>query len=180
MHEAGIKSVKFHLRRIIGEQVLAFEELDTVLVQIEAVLNSRPLCPLSSDPNDLLPLTPGHFLTMAPLSCIPDADLSSLSVNRLDRWQLLMHFHQVFWKRWHTEYLHTLQQRGKWLKEGGQIQPGVLVVIKDDLSPPLQWRMARVKSVFPGQDGVVRVVLLQTANGLLKRPVVKVCPLPLQ
>ncbi|XP_030760561.1 uncharacterized protein LOC115885714 [Sitophilus oryzae] len=61
--EAGVKSFKTHLFRVIGDQRLTYEDLYTVLVQIEALLNSRPLCPLSSDPNDLSALTPGHFLT---------------------------------------------------------------------------------------------------------------------
>ncbi|XP_064214925.1 uncharacterized protein LOC135267108 [Tribolium castaneum] len=109
--EAGIKSVKTHLHRLIGEQILTFEELYTVLTQIESVLNSRLLCPVSADPNDLSVLTPGHFLTLEPLSAPPDSDLSSLKINRLTRWQLVQRLHQDFWSRWHQEYLHTLQQR---------------------------------------------------------------------
>ncbi|XP_046401619.1 uncharacterized protein LOC124167678 [Ischnura elegans] len=59
--EAGVKSMKHHLRRVIGDQKMTFEEMPTLLCQIEACLNSRPLSPLSNDPNDLVPLTPGHF-----------------------------------------------------------------------------------------------------------------------
>lgn len=62
-----MKSVKTHLCRVIGEQILSVEEFYTVLAQIEAVLNSRPLCLMSSDPNDLTILSPGHFLTTEPL-----------------------------------------------------------------------------------------------------------------
>ncbi|CAG7734943.1 unnamed protein product, partial [Allacma fusca] len=60
--EAGIKSLKFHLKRVLGSEILNFEEMATLLVQIEACLNSRPLSPMSNEPGDLLPLTPGHFL----------------------------------------------------------------------------------------------------------------------
>lgn len=60
--EAGVRSTKHHLRRIVGEQALTFEELTTLLCQVEACLNSRLLCPLSSEPADLVALTPGHFL----------------------------------------------------------------------------------------------------------------------
>lgn len=65
--EANIKSLKSHLFRVIGEQVLSFEELSTVLTQIEAVNNTRPLCRTLSNPSELLALTPAHFMTMTPL-----------------------------------------------------------------------------------------------------------------
>lgn len=65
--EAGVKSVKTHVFRVVGNQTLIYEEFLTLLTQIESVLNSRPLCPLSSDPTDFNVLTPGHFLTMEPM-----------------------------------------------------------------------------------------------------------------
>ncbi|XP_072392194.1 uncharacterized protein [Diabrotica undecimpunctata] len=116
LFEAGIKSVKTHVSRVIGEQVLTYEEFNTLLIQIEAVLNSRPLCPVSNDPNDFSVLTPGHFLTLEPLKIIPDRDYSDVNLNRLSRWQLLQRLHADFWQRWSREYLHTLHQRSKWHK----------------------------------------------------------------
>ncbi|XP_060524303.1 uncharacterized protein LOC132700786 [Cylas formicarius] len=178
LHEAGIKSFKTHITKIIGEQLLTYEEFYTVLTQVEAVLNSRPLCAMSSDPNDLSSLTPGHFLSLAPLSAIPDHDLTCVPMNRLDWWQLLTKMHQSFWKRWHMEYLHSLQQRAKWDKDTTLITPGTLVVLKEDNLPPLQWRLGWIDSIHPGADGVPRVVTVRTQNGLIKRPVIKVCPLP--
>lgn len=176
--EAGVKSVKTHLIRIIGAQLLTYEEFLTLLCQIEAVLNSRPLSPLSSDPNDLLVLTPGHFLTLEPLSSVPDASLADIKLNRLSRWQLLQRLHQDFWRRWHSEYLHTLQQRAKWLDHTVAPAVGTLVLIKDDLSPPLQWRLGRIISLHPGDDGIARVATVKTTTGILKRPLSKLCPLP--
>ncbi len=111
--ESVIKSTKSHLMRIIGDQILTYEEFYTVLVGIEAILNSRPLTELSSDPNDLSALTPGHILTLEPLTAVPDPDLSHLKLNSLSRWQMLQRIQQDFWKRWHSEYLHTLSQRSK-------------------------------------------------------------------
>ncbi|XP_044764104.1 uncharacterized protein LOC123320759 [Coccinella septempunctata] len=177
--ESGIKSVKSHLYKVIGEQKLTFEEFYTVLVQIEAILNSRPLCPMSSDPNDVSALTPGHFLTLAPLSTFPEPDLSEIPLNRLSRWQLLSRLHRDFWKRWHKQYLNTLQQRKRWYNDSTTVlSPGMLVLIKDEQLPPLRWRLGRIENLHSGEDGRVRVCTLRTNNGTLQRPVVKLCPLP--
>ena len=60
--EAAVKSGKHHLRRFIGEQVLTFSELSTLMCRIEACLNLRPLTALTDDPSDLDFLSPSHFL----------------------------------------------------------------------------------------------------------------------
>lgn len=177
--EAGIKSVKSHLLRVIGDQILTYEEFYTVLVQIEALLNSRPLCPVSSDPHDFSVLTPGHFLTLEPLTSLPSSDLSNLKLNRLSRWQLIQRLQHDFWRRWHCEYLNTLQQRTKWLNsEFPVISPGTLVLIKNNLTAPLKWHLGRIEKIHPGKDGVCRVATLRTSHGLMQRPLVKLCPLP--
>lgn len=177
--EAGIKSVKFHLVRVIGAQVLTFEEFSTALCQIEAILNSRPLCPISDDPNDLEVLTPSHFLTSEAAVNLPEPSLQEVNLNVLSRWQLVQRIQQDFWKRWNNEYLSTLQQRLKWTIPQRQILPNQLVLVKTNNLPPLQWKMGRVVEVYPGIDNVTRVVKLKTANGMLTRPVVKLAPLPI-
>ncbi|XP_063236126.1 uncharacterized protein LOC134538623 [Bacillus rossius redtenbacheri] len=177
--EAAVKSFKTHLQKVIGEQVSTYEELYSVLVQVEATLNSRPLCPLSSDPNDVNALTPGHFLTLEPLVALPEPDLQSVPLNHLNRWQLVERLHQDFWHRWHRDYLHTLQQRNKWHKPATPLVPHQLVLLKDERSPPLQWRLGRIQDLHPGKDGVTRVATVCTTTGSLKRQVVKLCPLPL-
>ena len=62
LSEAGFKSIKTHLYRVVGEQIMTYEEFYTLITQIESLLNSRPLSAISEDPNDLTPLTPGTFL----------------------------------------------------------------------------------------------------------------------
>ncbi|XP_074031549.1 uncharacterized protein [Leptinotarsa decemlineata] len=178
--EAGVKSVKSHLARVIGQQILTYEEFYTVLTLIESILNSRPLTPMSADVDDLNTLTPGHFLTMKPVSSLPLPDYSDVPLNRLTRWQLLQRLHRDFWHRWHKEYLHTLQQRGRWFNGGTSPRIGTLVLIKTDNLPPCKWSLGRISKLHFGDDQVARVATIKTTHGTLKRPLVKLCPLPLE
>lgn len=180
--ESGIKSVKSHLYKIIGNQILSYEELTTVLTQIECLLNSRPLCQLSTDDSsEPVALTPSHFLTYQPLAHLPSRDVLSEPANRLTRYELLDQMIQTFWKRWSSEYLSTLQVRNKWDKQNNSISVGTVVLIKQDsFISPLQWLLGKVTKIFPGSDGVIRVAEVKTKHGIFKRPVVKLCPLPTQ
>ncbi|XP_076230178.1 uncharacterized protein LOC143175315 [Nomia melanderi] len=179
--ESAVRLTKYHLNRVIGQQRLTFEELYTLLTQIESCLNSRPLSPISSDPNDLTPLTPGHFLIGTALSTLPDHDLKDVKLNRLNRYQLVQQLFQHFWQRWQKEYLHQLQQREKWRSSTNHhLAEGDLVIIKEDNLPPLHWCLGRIAELHQGKDGIVRVVSVRTSDGLYKRPVTKICMLPMQ
>ncbi|XP_063921279.1 uncharacterized protein LOC135136082 [Zophobas morio] len=146
---------------------------------IEACLNSRPLTPLSPDPNDLNALTPGHLLIGAPLTNTAEEDVTPLPINRLSRWQRVQQLHQQFWKRWTQEYLSELQRRPKGQQSStSQVAVGSLVVIIEDNLPPLKWKLGRVLQLHPGLDGVVRVVTVKTSTGVYKRTIKKVCLLP--
>ncbi|XP_072400933.1 uncharacterized protein [Diabrotica undecimpunctata] len=147
--EAGVKSVKHHLRRSIGENILTFEEFSTLLTQIESCLNSRPISPLSDDPNDPSPLTPAHFLIGEPLFSIPDHNWLDVNENRRNQYQLIQQRLQLFWKRWSSEYISQLQSRNKWKKSEPQVlTSGTLVLIKEDGLPPLKWSLGRVQTTF--------------------------------
>jgi hypothetical protein len=178
--EAGVKSVKYHIKRVVGETVLTYDELYTLLTRIEACLNSRPLVPMSNDPNDLTAITPGHFLIGEALTAPLEPDLTELKINRLSRHQLLERLRQHFWKRWRTEYLSYLQGRTKWQSPSPSLQPGDLVLLVEDNVPPLCWPLGRIQQVHPGSDGNVRVVTVKTNRGTYKRGVRKVCVLPIE
>ncbi|KYN50081.1 Pro-Pol polyprotein, partial [Cyphomyrmex costatus] len=180
--EAGIKSVKTHLRKILGEALLSFEEMYTILTQIEAVLNSRPLTPLSTDPTDLQALTPGHFLIGAPLNAIPQCSLTEMPNNRLNRFQYLTKLVQSFWSRWSREYLSTLQKRIKWNREDqvSTIKNGMMVILQEDNLPSMQWPLGRIVECHPGHDKHIRIVNVKTAKGVLSRPVTRLCILPIE
>lgn len=176
--EAGVKSTKSLILRSIGTQRLTSEEMVTLLTQIEATLNSRPLCPLSNDSDDLEALTPSHFLTLEPSTSLPDPNLENVPLSKLQRWRLITDIHRHFWTRWKNEYLSTLQCRSKWHTTQDNLKPGALVLIRE-ASHPLQWTIGRIRTLHPGSDGIVRVASVDTTSGRLTRPAVKLCPLPI-
>ncbi|KYN07859.1 hypothetical protein ALC62_01165 [Cyphomyrmex costatus] len=177
--EGAVKSAKYHMARIVGKAHLNFEEMQTVLADIEAVLNSRPLTQLSNDPNDLSYLSPGHFLVGTALNSLPCRDLCDINENRLTRWQRVDQLRQHFWRRWSSEYLQSLQERSKWkISKGVQLQPGQLTLIRQPGLAPMQWLLGRVQETHPGSDGVVRTATVRTGKGTFVRPLSKLAILP--
>ncbi|XP_058816162.1 uncharacterized protein LOC131679450 [Topomyia yanbarensis] len=177
--EAGIKSFKYHFRRIMGCKAFNMDQLLTVVAQIESVLNSRPLAPLSDSPDDTSALTPGHFLIGEPLFSIPEPDLCDLDTKRLSRLQDMKRSAQDLWRRWSRDYLSQLQQRSKWKKETADVEVGQLVLMKQDNTPSLQWPLGRITETIVGPDGHVRVVVVKTAAGTYKRAVTEIAVLPI-
>ncbi|XP_066258254.1 uncharacterized protein [Euwallacea similis] len=130
--EAAVKSIKFHLRRVLGESCLAYEEMHTLLTKIEACLNSRPLMPISNDANDYLPLTPAHFLIGDPLVNLPQLEIRDVTISRLSRYERLLQLQQQFWNRWSRDYLTNLQTRSRWKKpKDKSIAIGSLVLLAE-------------------------------------------------
>ncbi|XP_071582382.1 uncharacterized protein [Temnothorax nylanderi] len=177
--EAGVRSIKHHLRRVIGSHTLTFEELTTLLCKIEACLNSRPLGALTDSFDDYDPLTPGHFLIGAAITAIPEPSVLHIQENRLSRWQLIRHITERFWKIWQTDYVNTLQQRVKWRKAQPSIKVGSMVLVRNSTLPPCKWELGRVIRCHEGSDGLVRVVSVKTAKSEYKRPLAQLCLLPI-
>ncbi|GFX98177.1 integrase catalytic domain-containing protein [Trichonephila clavipes] len=178
--EADVKSFKFYLKRVVGNIRLTYEEFLTVIIQIEGMLNSRPLVPLSSDLDDLNVLTPSHFLIGRSITSIVEPDLTNLNENRLDNWQKITKIIQLIWKRWSVDYLNSLQQRNKWHFEKKNAKIGDMVIIKEDNLPSCQWSLGRINNIYPGKDSKVRVVEVKTTRGIFKRPISKLCILPIE
>ncbi|XP_047994669.1 uncharacterized protein LOC125232886 [Leguminivora glycinivorella] len=177
--ESAVKSVKHHLRRVLGLTHLTFEEMTTCLSQVEAILNSRPLTPLSDDPSDLAPLTPSHFLIGRSLTSVPHRQVSSQNISSLQRFHRIEVLRQHFWNRFSTEYIVNLQQRTKWRSSRGRLEVGTMVVVKENNQPPLMWLMGRIVNVLPGKDGVARVADIKTKKGIIRRAFNTICPLPI-
>ena len=172
--ESAVKSAKTHLRRVIHDTKLTFEEATTVLAQVEACLNSRPLTPVDSPDNDGIEvLTPGHFLVGQPLCALPDPPASYQSGSLLRRWHLCQSLVRHFWRRWSTEYISTLNRYTKWHHKSRNLCIGDVVILKDEAMIPTKWPLGRVIQTHPGKDDLVRVATVKTARGVFKRPVTK-------
>lgn len=174
-----MKSAKHLLIRSVATISLTYEELETVVIEIEAILNSRPLTPMSNDPSDLSALTPGHLLIGEAPTAQVDSEASSRNISLLSRWELVTQLKHEFWKRTH-EYLHELQHRQKWRKPSPNIKPGDMVIIKEDNTPVMKWPLGRITHVYPGNDGSTRVADVQTATGTFKRAIHRLALLPVE
>ncbi|XP_070517413.1 uncharacterized protein [Cardiocondyla obscurior] len=178
--ESSVKLFKHHYKRVIGDSLFTFEELNTFTAEIEGILNSRPITCISSDPNDPLALTLAHYLIGKPITSLPEAQLSSVPDNRLSVWQHISKVRQDFWKRWSIEYLNELQKRTKWIKDGPKVEVDAIVLIKDKNISCTQWLLRRITSIHPEEDGTVRAATVKTTHGELKRAVKYLCPLPIE
>ena len=170
--ESAVRSMK---KRIMGTTPLSFEELTTVLCQVEACLNSRPLLPMTSHNQDgLQSLTAGHFLLFnQPSSLQPDPRIPD-NTSLLRKWNLCQAIVSQFWRRWTVEYLHSLQSRAKWQHEKPNLQVDDVVIVRPDSHFTCHWPLARIIATYPGEDGLVRVVSIKTSTGVYKRPVTKI------
>ena len=171
--EAAVKSMKFHLKRVVANTKFTFEEFSTILTQVESCLNSRPLTPLSCDSDIIEALTPGHFLIGKPIESLPDSSLSYRALPLLRRWHLCQSIVRHFWQRWSTEYVASLRRLTKWRHPARNLQIGDIVVLQDDNLVPTRWPLARVIKAYVGNDKLVRIVTVKTSNGIYKRPIHK-------
>ena len=173
--ERMVRSVKTALRVILKEQLVGDFTLMTVLTEVESILNSRPLTPLSEDVEDFECLTPNHLLLGRQSSSQPPGVFYELDMSLRKRWRQSQYLADQFWKRWRREYLPTLQIRPKWNVEQRNVSVGDLVLVVEDGVKRSKWKTGRVESVMPGQDGRVRVARVKTSTGSYVRPSAKLC-----
>ena len=178
--ESNVKQFKNHFKRVISKSLLTFEQLNTFAIEAEAILNSRPLTPMSQDPNDLEALTPGDFLIGEPMNCTPDINMQDIPDNRLSLWQFVSKQKKSFWDRWHKEYINELILRRKKNVKEFKLEQGSMVIVKEDNLPCMQWPLGRIIDTHPGADKVIRAVTIKTATGSMKRPTSKIAILPIE
>lgn len=133
------------------------------------------MTPLSSDPNDLLPLTPGHFLIGNSLTSLPQHDLRDIQTNRLSCWELAQQMRQHCWSRWDKEYINELLSSSKWQLQTDQIsiKLGTMVMVKDDDLPSMKWKLVRIIENHRVDYGIVTTVNIKKCIWSLQTRVTK-------
>ncbi|XP_015926265.2 uncharacterized protein [Parasteatoda tepidariorum] len=177
-YERLIRSVKTALRKTIGKTSLTFDELETLLVETEAILNSRPITYIGTDAEELCALTPAHFLIGKRITCLPSVKLN-LDTNFSSRKTLIKAHNyrerlmKSFWSRWKNEYLLNLRSAHLSLIKNNVPNFNVndIVIIKDDFLPRNFWKLGKILELFPGRDGKVRACKVKTDTSVIKRPV---------
>ena len=194
--ERMVRMTKRCLKKMVGRAKLSHDELVTAVIEVEAVINSRPLTYMSS--GDLeQPLTPAHLICGRRLLSLPDAiylqdveedDFDVTSKHLTKRFVYLNRVLGDFWKRWRMEYLLELRDSHRHTGKTSNATPvgvGDVVLVHDEGHPRGFWKLARIKSLVIGKDGRARGAVLRVAStgnqeSLLQRPLQRLYPLEIR
>ena len=192
-YERLIQSVRKCLRKVVGRARLSYDELITILVEVEATLNSRPISYLSSEDFEE-PLTPSLLLIGHRVVTLPNVEATHEgnpdfgdTDTRVDLARRMRHLSQVmeqFWKRWRSEYLTALRERHSYnsslWEPRSKVAVGDVVLIYDPDQPRTTWRMGKVETLLESEDGAVRGASLRVSSGSksasLRRPIQHLYP----
>ncbi|XP_045206090.2 uncharacterized protein LOC123558274 [Mercenaria mercenaria] len=181
--ERMIGLVKTTLKKVLARSFVTYGSLQTILTEIEAVLNDRPLTYVTSDTSDPEPLTPPHLLygrritTPGDYSAIQNVNSNHNTANKQVRIQ--RELLNRFWERWKTDYLTSLRERHTQSGQNKQtIKVGDVVQVHEDC-PRLRWKLAVVEELMPGKNGLTRSAMIRTGSGLTTRAIKKLYPLEL-
>ncbi|GBP29307.1 hypothetical protein EVAR_79004_1 [Eumeta japonica] len=165
--ERMIRTIKSSLYAVLKERKPREETLHTLLLEVEHIVNSRPLTPVEPDLNREA-LTPNHLIGrscgISPIGIFKATDADSHT------WKTAQRLADEFWHRWSMEYLPNLLLRKT--STAGHLEPkvGDPVLIADKTMPRGLWPRGRIVKTIPGRDNKVRIVEIQTKLGILKRP----------
>ena len=173
--ERMIRSIRKVFTALLKNQSLDDEGLQTLMCEVEAILNARPLTKVSDDPRDLKAITPNHLLLLRADTTLPCGIITEKAHYCNRRWKQIQQMADVFWKRWIREYLPGLQVRQKWKTPKRSLLKNDIVIVIESSVPRNCWPLGRVLEVFSGRDGLVRTARIKTAKGELVRPITKLC-----
>ena len=195
LFERLIRSMKQCLRRVIGRARLSLDELSTAVVEVEGILNSRPLTYVSTEELEE-PLTPSHLLVGHRIFNMPQPNYSGdedyendvPATGLTQRFKYLNTVLTHFWNRWRKEYLSELREGHRYSKKNGgnkiKIAVGDVVLVHDQDLPRTLWRLAVVERLIEGTDGEIRAAEIRVKSGkqassLFRRSVQHLYPLEL-
>lgn len=157
-------------RRILDSMLanvktLTHDVLVTLMAEVSAMINSRPIVPLSYDPEVSEVLSPATLLTLK-LDC-EKTPTGSMDIKDLYRvqWKQVQHLASQFWLRWQKQYLQSLQSRRKWNQEQESLKVGDVILMRDTDLVRSSWSLGRISRVFPSKDGKVRKVEVCVIKG---------------
>ncbi|XP_062716949.1 uncharacterized protein LOC115265221 [Aedes albopictus] len=175
--ERMVKSVKVAMSAISNSPHHPSDEvMETVMLEAEGIVNSRPLTYVPLEAIDREALTPNHFLLYSSSGNKQSVVTADQSVTLRDSWTIARNIMDEFWRRWVREYLPMLTRRTKWFDNVKPLEHGDLVVIIDENARNC-WERGRILEVFPDKSGQVRRATVQTARGVFARPAVKLAVL---
>ncbi|GFS81490.1 integrase catalytic domain-containing protein [Trichonephila clavipes] len=184
-YERLVKTIKDPLRKILGRALLTFEELSTILSEVEVIVNHRPLTYVENDPGEPEPLTPAHFLELGygdskyPIHFIEliDATTAKESYKKRKTYRTLLL--KQLWRRWKEQYLLQLKTANhfKTLSVHKNLKLNDVVLVDGNVKSKLLWELGIIKEIFIGRDDNVRSCLVKTFKGLFKKPIQLLYPL---
>lgn len=184
--ERLIGLTKTAIKKVLGRAQVTYQILLTVVTEVEAILNDRPITYVASGLDDPEPLTPSHLLCGRRLTSLPYQDVSSEDTispgtssysSLTKRVRIQTKLIEDFKSRWKHEYLTGLREHHKTTGQNKQtIEVGDVVHIHNE-TPRCTWKLAVVDELIRGNDERVRSAKVRTANGVTNRPIVKLYPL---
>ncbi|XP_035227073.1 uncharacterized protein LOC118199346 [Stegodyphus dumicola] len=179
-----MRSIKEPLKKILGRALLTFEELSTILTELECVLNNRPLTYESNELGEPRPLIPSQFLLPGrgtfnfPEHFLENfnklSDKETLTRRKLYQSKLL----KLTWIKWKEQYLLHLRNAHNFAnpKTERNIKTGDVVLVEGPKQSKLLWDMGVIENVIIGRDGHVRACFVRTPKGQFRRSIQMLYP----
>ena len=177
-HESLVRVTKLSLYRMLKKenkklQYPSEDMMRTFLCEVAAILNDRPLVKCSSDPRDYRPLTPNDLLGKRSGLVLPMSDPKDALPRQ--NYLYVQKMANQFWDLWIKFYLPSLVARRKWQLKERNFRVGDHVLVVEPNLPRGRWSTGKVTETFPGADGLVRVVTVQTESGVSTRSIHRLC-----
>ncbi|XP_071085479.1 uncharacterized protein [Haliotis cracherodii] len=145
----------------VSSKNFTHEVLTTLMAEVCAIVNARPIVPISSDPESPGILTPSTLLTLK--SEHVEEMVSDFQIKDLykSQWRQVQSLADQFWGKWKNEYLHTLQRRHKWFSDEPNVSQDDVVLLKEKNTARNEWPIGVIEKAIPSTDGKVRKAVVR-------------------